>query len=101
MKLNSKQIKHLRTLGHGLSPIVTVADRGLIDTVVAAIEEALDIHELVKVKVRQERSIRKAIYEQICQKTGALEVQKIGMMLLIYRPTKQYKINLPGPKISI
>lgn len=46
MKLNPKQIKHLRTQGHSLSPIVTVADRGLVETVIEAINEALDIHEL-------------------------------------------------------
>ena len=100
MKLTSKQIKHLRTLGHSLSPIVTVADKGLIETVIAAIDEALDIHELVKVKVRQERDSRNALYEEICEKTGALKVQTIGMMLLIYRPSKKSKITLPGPKLA-
>ena len=98
MQLTSKQIKHLRTLGHSLSPVVTVADRGLIETVIAAIDEALEIHELVKVKVRQERDLRKGLYEEICQKTGSIEVQTIGMMLLIYRPSKKSKISLPGPK---
>ncbi len=98
MKLNQKQIKHLRTLGHSLSPIVTVADRGLVETVVTAIEEALDIHELVKVKVRQQREQRTALYEEICQKTGAIQVQTIGMVLLIYRPSKKSIVDLPGPK---
>ena len=100
MQLTSKQIKHLRTLGHSLSPVVTVADRGLIETVIAAIDEALEIHELIKVKVRQERDSRKELYEEICQKTGAIEVQTIGMMLLIYRPSKSSKISLPGPKVA-
>jgi len=98
MKLNSKQIKYLRTLGHSLSPAVIVADRGLVETVVAAIDEALDVHELVKVKVRQQRDQRSALYEEICKKTGAVQVQTIGMVLLIYRPSKKSIIDLPGPK---
>lgn len=98
MKLNTQQIKVLRKLGHVLSPVVTVAERGLTETVVAAIEEALEIHELIKVKVRHDRERRIALYEEICQKTGALEVQKIGMILLIYRPSKKSKIALPGAK---
>jgi len=101
MKLNPKQIKFLRKLGHSLSPIVTVADRGLIETVITAIDEGLDIHELIKVKVRQDREQRNTTYEEICKKTGALEVQKIGMILLIYRPTEQHKIDLPGPKLKV
>ena len=47
MKLNTKQIKHLRKIGHALSPVVIVADRGLVETVLTAIEEALDVHELI------------------------------------------------------
>ena len=100
MKLNNKQIKFLRTQGHSLSPIVTVADKGLTENVMMAIEEALDIHELVKVKVRQQREQRDPLYKEICQKTGALEVQKIGMVLLIYRPSKKSIIDLPGPKLK-
>mgnify|MGYP002635789337 CR=1 FL=1 len=100
MKLNPKQIKVLRTVGHSLSPIVTVADRGLTDTVIAAINEALETHELVKVKVRHERELRNSLCEQICQKTGAVEIQQIGMILLIYKQSKQSKNTLLGPKLK-
>jgi RNA-binding protein len=100
MKLNIKQVKHLRKIGHALSPVVIVADRGLVETVVTAIDEALDIHELIKVKVRMQREQRLELFNEICEKTGAGEVQTIGMVLLIYRPTKNYIISLPGPKIK-
>ena len=100
MKLNIKQIKYLRKIGHGLSPVVIVADRGLVETVLTAIEEALDVHELIKVKVRLQREQRLELYNEICEKTGAGQVQTIGMVLLIYRPTKDYIISLPGPKIK-
>ena len=100
MKLNPKQIKHLRKIGHSLSPIVTVADRGLVESVIQAIDEALDVHELIKVKVRLQREQRVALYGEICKKTGSIEVQNIGMILLIYRPSKSYLISLPPPKIK-
>ena len=100
MKLNTKQIKHLRKIGHSLSPVVIVADRGLVETVVTAIDEALNIHELIKVKVRLQREQRVELYNEICEKMGAQQVQTIGMVLLIYRPTKDYIISLPGPKIK-
>jgi len=100
MKLNTKQIKYLRSQGHSLSPIVTVADRGLTETVIDAIHEALEIHELVKVKVRQERDARAKTCDAICKKTGALDVQRIGMVFLIYKPSKKSKIDLPGPKLK-
>ena len=100
-QLNTKQVKFLRKLGHSLSPVVTVADRGLVDTVLAAIEEALDFHELIKVKVRMQRDQRAELYQEICEKTGALQVQTIGMVLLVYKPSKKSVIDLPGPKVKL
>ena len=94
-KLTTKQNKYLRKLGHSLAPTVIVADRGLVETVIAAIEEALDVHELIKVKVRQQREQRTETYAEICKKTGAEQVQTIGMVLLIYRASKPSKISLP------
>jgi len=80
--------------------VVTVADRGLVETVVDAVNEALEIHELIKVKVRLPREEREKIYKSLCRKTKSIEVQTIGMMLLIYRPAKVSKIDLPGPKLT-
>lgn len=98
MALEQKQIKFLKKLGHDLSPVVTVADRGLVETVVDAIDEALEIHELIKVKVRFPREERQELYTDICQKLKAHKVQTIGMIILLYRPSKANKISLPGPK---
>ena len=98
MELTQQQNKFLRTLGHELSPVVMVADKGLTENVLNAIDEGLNAHELIKVKVRLERDERAEIYEAILSETGAVRVQTIGMVLLIYRPTKARKIELPGPK---
>ena len=75
-----------------------VADKGLTDNVMAAIEEALNAHELIKVKVRLQRDARVGIYSQICEQTGADMITTIGMVLLIYRPTKKNLVELPGFK---
>jgi len=83
-----------------MSPIVTVADKGLTESVIAAIEEALDKHELTKVKIRHDREKRDVICKEICAKTGALEVQRIGMVLLVYRPAKKSKIDLSASIIK-
>lgn len=98
MSLTQAQSKYLKGLGHSLSPVVMIADKGLTDNVMAAIEEALNSHELIKIKVRLQRDARVEIYKQICAKTGAEVVATIGMVLLIYRPTKNNKVELPGFK---
>ena len=49
--LTGKQRRHLRALGHELKPTVQIGRDGIDDGVVAAIEQALVDHELVKIKL--------------------------------------------------
>lgn len=85
MALNNAQIRRLRGLGHDLSPVVTVADKGLTDNVMAEIETSLDTHELVKIKLRGERSARREWTGRIVERTGAELVQSIGQVALLFR----------------
>ena len=62
-----------------------IGQAGLTHAVLAEIENALDCHELIKVKIRAERDERKLISEKICQNTQAELIQTIGQILVIYR----------------
>lgn len=74
-----------------------IGQAGLTPAVLAEIENALDCHELIKVKIRAERDERKIISEKICQDTQAELIQTIGQMIIIYRlnPNKsQHNVKL-------
>jgi RNA-binding protein len=77
--------KQLKSQAHSLKPVVMIGQAGLTPAVLAEIENALDFHELIKVKIRAERDERKLISEKICQETKADLVQTIGQILVIYR----------------
>ncbi|WP_376697218.1 ribosome assembly RNA-binding protein YhbY [Wenzhouxiangella sp. EGI_FJ10305] len=96
MPLTKSQNKHLRGLSHDLHPVVMVADKGLSENVLAEIEQALEHHELIKVKLRGEREQRGAWIEQLVTTTGAQVVHRIGQVVCLYRrhPDKP-KIELP------
>ena len=51
MKLTGKQLNHLRALAHHLKPIVTVGVAGATPAVSAELENALEAHELVKIRL--------------------------------------------------
>lgn len=94
--LNSKQISHLRSLAHQLNPVVMIGNNGLTESVLKEIENSLNAHELIKVKVfGDERALRIGILEEICAKTGAIAVHHIGKQLVIYRAASTPKIVLP------
>ena len=49
--MSKQDTKQLRAIGHKLKPVVTVAGKGLTDTVVEEINRALSDHELIKVNL--------------------------------------------------
>lgn len=95
--LNKNQLKYLRGLCHQLQPVVMVADKGLTENVVQALHEALDKHELIKVKLRTEREQRAEFIQHIEADTGAQLVQKIGQVACFYlRNPKEPMLALPA-----
>ena len=101
MELSEHQKKHLRGLGHKLKPLIMVGDAGLSESLLAEFESTLDHHELLKVRVRVgDREARDGIIAQLCDKSGADLVQRIGNVALLYRPNLSKKpekrIKLPA-----
>jgi RNA-binding protein len=84
--LTGKQRRHLRALAHPLHPIVQVGKGGLDDGLVAAVDQALADHELIKVKVGENADASKAdVAEQLAQRTKSEVAQIIGNIVLLYR----------------
>jgi len=96
MPLSADRKKQCRTLGHKLTPIVTIAGKGLSEGVLTELNRALDDHELIKVKLAlAERDERKALVTQLSALPNTELVQEIGKVVLLYRSNKK-----PNPKLS-
>jgi RNA-binding protein len=100
MELTTKQISHLRGLAHSLNPVVMVGNNGLTENILKEIERSLDAHELIKVQVAgDDRTARKAIYDEVASTTKATQVHHIGKQLIFYRASKtvkeKAKIHIP------
>lgn len=92
MQLTTKQIAHLRGLAHSLNPVVMIGNQGLTENVIKEIEISLNAHELIKVQVAgDDREARKAIFSEICDKTGATAIHHIGKQLVFYRVSDTIK----------
>jgi RNA-binding protein len=75
----------LKAQAHGLDPSVMIGNAGLTDGVLAELERSLLAHELVKLRVNAEREQREQILTELCARTGAMAVQHIGKMLVVFR----------------
>jgi RNA-binding protein len=95
--LTGKQRRHLRSLGHPLEPVVQIGKNGITDGVIAAVDEALEQHELVKVRIGTEcPEDRHEVAERLGPATKSEVAQLLGRTILVYRRhPKEPKIKLP------
>ena len=96
MPLKASQKKNLRGQAHHLKPLVTVAGKGLSETVVAEIDRALNDHELIKVKLRGDRELRATWARSIAEQCKAELVQSIGQVACFYRKHPEKPVINPG-----
>lgn len=96
MRLTGKQVRALRRLGHHLKPVIMVGRAELTDQVIAATDEALDDHELIKVKLQEGcPADRRAVADQLATATGANVAQVLGRTILLYRAAPEPRLQLP------
>lgn len=95
MALTGKQRRKLRALGHHLSPVVQVGAQGVTDAVVAAAEQALYDHELIKVKIAEGPEDRQEAATRLALETGAELAQLLGRTALLFKKRpKDSKIDV-------
>lgn len=99
-ELESFQRKYLRGVAHRLKPIILIGQKGLTREVLLSTEQALERHELIKVKFNEfkEKKQKTQICEQLERETGSTMVGLIGHTAVFYRMQKdpqKRKIFLP------
>ena len=88
--LTGKQRSFLRALAHPLKPLVQIGHGGLTDAVLKAIDGALQIHELIKVRVTGNDELSAdELAPEIEKKTRSSVAQVIGKTLVVYRGRKK------------
>lgn len=85
--LTTRERAALKSRAHALDPVVRLGHAGLTDAVVGELERALSAHELIKVKTGEDdREARAALGDDISARTGAAIVQRVGKILVLWRP---------------
>jgi len=98
--LKGYQKKHLKGLAHGMKPLVFIGQKGLTPTVVEAVDEQLETHELIKLKFIdfKEKDQKEIIIRDVEKETGSELVGMVGHIATFYRQhpdTAKQKIKLP------
>ncbi len=97
MELTDAQRKRLKGLAHALHPIILIGQQGLKDTILIELNNALEYHQLVKIKINAgDRELRNAILEQILEHANeAVLIQQIGNTAVLYQrnPERPYLLS--------
>lgn len=84
--MTKKNLKQLGMQVHALKPVVIIGNKGLTDAVQSEINEALEHHELIKIRIAGgDKDYRLDIIDRVCQEQKATLVKKIGHIFAIYR----------------
>lgn len=105
LNLSTSERRAFRADAHHLNPVVMVGGDGLTPAVEKEVEQALNAHGLIKVRVFSDvRSDREAMLTTLCDKLGAAPIQHIGKLLVLWRPMPEKpkhseEDRKAGPKI--
>jgi len=98
--LKGFQKKFLKGLAHGLKPVVFIGQKGLTGNLMGSIDDALNTHELIKVKFIEfkEKQQKASMTGDIEAQAGCRLVGMVGHIATFYRqhpdPEKR-RIKLP------
>ncbi|MBQ6452145.1 MAG: ribosome assembly RNA-binding protein YhbY [Solobacterium sp.] len=94
--LSGKQKRYLRSLAQNQRAMFQIGKDGLSDNLINTVDEALEAHELVKIKfLKTVSEDHDEIAFDLAMHTESEIVQTIGHTIVLYRRAREPKIILP------
>jgi RNA-binding protein len=94
--LTGKQRSYLKSLANSVEPIMQIGKGGITENVLRQIDDALTARELIKISILSNSMLEaKDAANEIADSLDAEFVQSIGSKFVLYRESKEKKINIP------
>lgn len=98
--MTGAQRKYLRGLAHHRKALAQIGKTGLTPNVLTAVDEALQHHELIKVRFLDFKDQKRQLAQRIATHTNSEIIGSVGHVFMFYRqhpePEKR-QIHLPSP----
>ena len=86
LSLTNAQIRDLKAQAQRLKATLKVGKEGLSPQFLAALDETLKHHELIKVKFDGFKEQKKELAPQLAEKSRSRLVTRVGNVVVLYRP---------------
>jgi RNA-binding protein len=83
--MNEPTLRELKARSQKLNPIIHVGHDGITDALVAALDQALADHGLIKVRFTDHKSERKALATDLSTRTNSRQILLVGHTVTLYR----------------
>ena len=91
MNLTAKQKKSLKGQAHHLNPVLQIGKNGFSDKIVNALNDVLELHELVKVKFGDFKDEKSQIVKKLMEETHSHHIGTVGNIAIFFKQN-------PNPK---
>lgn len=93
--MNEPTLRELKARSQKLKPVIHVGHEGVTEAVVAALDQSLSDHGLVKVRFTDHKSERKQLAADLAARTSSRRILLVGHTVTLYR-TKADRAVSPG-----
>jgi len=87
-RLANAQTRALKARAQLLKPTLKIGKEGLTPRFIAALDEELKRHELVKVKFDDFKEQKKELSPQLAEKTASHLIMRVGNVVVLWREKK-------------
>jgi RNA-binding protein len=84
--LTNPELRRLKAEAQHLEPVVRVGKSGLTPAVLATIEQALAMRQLIKIRFDHGRDERDVLAGIVVEMTGATLIMQVGKVAVFYQP---------------
>ncbi|HZJ13952.1 MAG TPA: YhbY family RNA-binding protein [Chthoniobacteraceae bacterium] len=84
--LTNAKKRQLKARAQKLEPVLKIGHGGVTPAFLASLEEALNTHELVKIRFADFKEEKKTLAPQIAEQSGSELIMRVGNVAVYYRP---------------
>jgi RNA-binding protein len=84
--LSNAEARRLKASAQRLKAMLKMGRQGLSPQFLNSVDDALSLHQLIKVKFDDLKEQRKTLAPQLAEKTGSHLVTLVGNVVVLYRP---------------
>ena len=83
--MNEPKLRELKARSQKLKPVIHIGHDAVTDAVLAALDQALADHGLVKVRFTDHKSERNALAADLSTRTNSRQILRVGHTVTLYR----------------